>query len=314
MNRVLAMGVAFGIGLAASASMPAAAQSANWPSRPIEFIVPWGPGGGADQTARMLGKLLEPPLRVSLPVVNIPGAVGVTGLTKLLTSPADGQYLLLLTADTVGLHASARQRWSTDDFVPIAVLTQQRSAFFVREGGPLASWAEIEAAARTREVKVAVVGLDSPEELAVNFFAKRGLRFTPVPFARPGERYAALLGGHADVLFEQAGDIRNFIDGKQIAPVLFFAGARVPEFPAIQTTKDIGIDLVLDQWRAMVVRAGTSPEQIQILSQRVQEAVRTPEYVEYLKQIWADDRSYIGPDRAAAYMRDGLAALQRIAN
>lgn len=289
------------------------AQGAAWPSRPIEFIVPWGPGGGADQTARMLGKLLEPQLRVSLPVVNVPGAVGVTGLTKLLTSPADGQTMLLLTADTVGLHASARQRWSLDDFQPVAILTQQRSAFFVREGSPLKTWAELEAAARTREIKVAIVGLDSPEELAVNFYVKRGVRFTPVPFARPGERYAALLGGHADLLFEQAGDVRSFVDGKQMVPIKFFATERVREFPGVPTTKDVGIDLVLDQWRAVVVRSGTPRAQFDLLASRVAEAVRTSEYVEYLKQMWADDQSYIGPDRAMAYMREGLAALQKIA-
>ena len=58
----------------------------KYPSRPIEFIVPWGPGGGADQVARKSGKMMEDDLKVSFPVVNVPGATGNTGMTKLLAA------------------------------------------------------------------------------------------------------------------------------------------------------------------------------------------------------------------------------------
>ena len=68
--------------LVAAAIAPVAAQ--DYPTRPIEMIVTWGPGGGADQTGRMIGKLLEPMLKVSLPVENVAGSAGVTGLNKLL--------------------------------------------------------------------------------------------------------------------------------------------------------------------------------------------------------------------------------------
>ena len=68
-------GVSFGVALAVAGL--AVAQEA-YPTRPIEFIVPWGPGGGADQVARKLGQLLEADLKVSLPVINVPGATGQT--------------------------------------------------------------------------------------------------------------------------------------------------------------------------------------------------------------------------------------------
>ncbi len=86
--------VAMTLGLVATAlagaySGPVAAED-KYPSRPIEFVVPWGPGGGADQLARLTGKLLEPVVGTSLPVINVPGATGGTGMAKLLSSPADG--------------------------------------------------------------------------------------------------------------------------------------------------------------------------------------------------------------------------------
>ena len=65
------------------------ATAAGYPERPIELIVPWGPGGGADQLARLVSKLMEPMLGQGIPVVNVPGGTGATGMVKLLASPAD---------------------------------------------------------------------------------------------------------------------------------------------------------------------------------------------------------------------------------
>jgi len=64
--------------------------AAGYPERPVELIVPWGPGGGADQLARLVAKLMEPMLGQGIPVVNVPGGTGATGMAKLLSSPADG--------------------------------------------------------------------------------------------------------------------------------------------------------------------------------------------------------------------------------
>src|SRR5512141_1380167 len=85
----------------------AAAAQEKYPSRPIEFIVPWGPGGGADQVARKSGKMMEDDLKVSFPVVNVPGATGNTGMAKLLSGQADGYSLSIMTWDTYALLATS---------------------------------------------------------------------------------------------------------------------------------------------------------------------------------------------------------------
>src|SRR3990170_8415519 len=102
------------VGLAAAA-MGAAAQD-KYPSRPIEFVVPWGPGGGADQLARKMASLLEPELKVSLPVVNVPGATGVTGLTKMLAAANDGHSISIFIADTFAQLATSNPRWTASDY------------------------------------------------------------------------------------------------------------------------------------------------------------------------------------------------------
>src|SRR5690348_18379661 len=93
----------------------------KFPSRPIDVIVPWGPGGGADQLARLTAKLAEPMLGTSFPVINTPGATGATGMAKLLTDQADGYSMAIYIADTNALLAGPNPRWQLKDLQPIAV-------------------------------------------------------------------------------------------------------------------------------------------------------------------------------------------------
>jgi tripartite-type tricarboxylate transporter receptor subunit TctC len=300
--------------MAAVMACTSGAEAQSYPTRPIEVIVPWGPGGGADQTGRMIGKLLEQELKVSFPVENIPGASGVTGLNKLLNGRPEGYQVALLTADTLTLLAAPRpQRWKLDDLAPIAVLIKQTSGFFGKADGPLATWADVEARAKTTEVKVGVTGLGSPEELAVlQMSKKRGLKLIAVPFARPAERYASVIGGHTDLVYEQAGDLRSFIENKQLKPLLFLATKKVEPFVDVPTTKDLGLDLVLDQFRTIMTKAGTPPDRLKLLQEAVAKVGTGKDYAAFLAYGWADPNSVIVGDEAKAYIEAQIKALKNI--
>lgn len=288
-----------------------AAQS--YPTRPIEMIVTWGPGGGADQTGRMIGKLLEPLLKVSVPVENIAGASGVTGLNKLLGGQPEGYQIAIVTGDTLGLLADPKPpRWSLNDLAPIAVLIVQNSGFFVGGDGPLKTWADVEAKAKVTELKVAVTGLGTPDDVAVEQMKKRGLKLLSVPYAKPAERYVAVIGGHAELLYEQAGDVRSFIENKQLAPVLFLSDDPVAQFPSVPTTKQLGMALVLDQFRIVAAKAGTSPEQLKVLMEKVAEATKQPEYAKFLQDQWADPKSVRLGEAALRYVQAQIEALRKL--
>ncbi len=299
--------------LAALAVPGVAANAQDYPSRPIEFIVPWGPGGGADQVARKAAKLMEPMLKVSMPVINVPGATGVTGLNKMLTAEADGYTMSVMTGDTFGLLATSQPKWGFKDFTPLAVMIRQPSALFVAEGGKYKTWKDVEAAARTTPLKVAITGFGSPDDMTVNYFARKGLKLVSVPFPRPGERYSAILGGHADVLYEQLGDVRSFLDGKQMRPALIFATERYKAFPDIPVSQELGHDIILPQFRIITVKAGTDPHQMKILSDALEAAAKDPEYAAYLEDQYADPKSYIGGTAASKFLESQLATMKALA-
>jgi tripartite-type tricarboxylate transporter receptor subunit TctC len=299
--------------LAMPALAPGMAAAQDFPSRPIEFIVPWGAGGGADQVARKLAKLMEPKLKVSMPIINVPGATGQTGLTKMLTAPADGYAVSVFIGDTFALQAaSTPPKWSMNDIEPLGIVIQQPSAFLVATDGRFKAWADLEAAAKKERLRVGVTGFGSNDDLTVNYLAKKGLQFASVPFPKPGERYSAVLGGHADVVFEQIGDVRSFVDGKKMKPVILFANARDPNFKDVPTSVELGYKVTLPQFRAIVVRSGTDPKIVKTLSDALAAAAKDPEYVAYLKDQYADPNSFVPGDKTAAFLANELKAMKAL--
>ena len=292
----------------------AATAQEKYPSRPIEFIVPWGPGGGADQVARKSGKMMEDDLKVSFPVVNVPGATGNTGMAKLLAAQPDGYSISVMTWDTYALLATnPATRWSLKDIIPVALMIKQPSAFMTATNGNLKTWADVEREAKTRPLKVAVTGFGSPDDITVNYFVARGLKLIAVPFANPGERYTAVLGGHADLLYEQLGDVRSFLDSKQIQPVIIFAEKRFAVFPDVPASKELGFDITLPQRRAVIMKAGTDPAKVKVISDALAKVAASPEYKAYLQEQYATDDSYFAAQDATKIMEEDLAQMKRYA-
>lgn len=294
-------------------SMTGIGAAQEFPSRPIEFVVPWGAGGGADQVARKLAKIMEPKLKVSMPIINVPGATGQTGLTKMLTAPADGYSISVFIGDTFALQAGTPlPKWTMQDIEPLGIVIQQPSAFLVAEGGRFKSWADLEAAAKTERLRVGVTGFGSNDDLTVNYFAKKGLKFASVPLPKPGERYTAVLGGHAEVLFEQIGDVRSFVDDKKLKPVILFADKRDPNFPDVPTSVELGHKVTLPQFRAIVVKSGTDPKLVKTLADALAEAARDPEYAAYLKDQYADANSFVPGSATAGFLANELKAMKQL--
>jgi len=284
----------------------------KYPSRPIDIIVPWGPGGGADQLARLTAKIIEPMVKTSFPVVNVPGATGATGMAKLLADQADGYAMAVYIADTNALLAGQSPRWTLADITPIAVMMQCPSFLFVAEGGRFRDWAQLEkeARAKPKSLKVATLGFGSVDDMTLSYLEAKGIQVVEVPYAKPSERYVSVIGGHVDALYEQAGDVRQFIVNKQIKPVIIFAKQRLPAFRDVPCSTELGYDVTLPQFRSYVVKAGTPAERVKTLSDAMAKVAATEEYRKFLEEQYAASDSFIPADRAVAFMQAQLADMK----
>jgi tripartite-type tricarboxylate transporter receptor subunit TctC len=289
-----------------------AAQEA-YPTRPIEFIVPWGPGGGADQVARKSGVMLEQLLKVSFPVVNVAGASGQTGLAKMLAAAGDGYTVSIMTGDTFGTLAAGKPNWKFSDITPVAIMIKQPSAFFVPFGSPIKTWNDLIAEAKKRPLKVAVTGFGTPDDITVNYFTKRGISLLSVPFANPGERYTAILGGHADLLYEQLGDVKSFLESKQMRPIVIFDTQRFPLYADVQTCVEVGHPVIINQFRMVTVKAGTDPAKIKVLADALAKVAASDDFKAYLIDQYADPKSYMSAADAQGFLANELANMKKFA-
>ena len=283
----------------------------KYPSRPVEFVVPWGAGGGADQLARKVGKMLEDDLKSSFPVVNVAGATGNTGMTKLLSAPADGYSIGILIGDMLAsLSSGGGARWKLDEIVPLGIMIRQPTGIFVKSDAKWKTFQDVLNDSKTNELKVAILGFGSADEIMVKQMIAKGHKLRLVPFAKPGERYASILGGHADLLLEQAGDVGSFLKSNQMRPVAFFADAPAPGYKDIPLVKNFGFGINISQFRAIVMRAGTDAGQVKVLAAAIEKAAQSKEFKGYLADELAFADSFIPQKDSAAFLQRELKAIE----
>lgn len=310
-------GIRFGRALAlAGCALACLAGSANaqekYPSRPVEVLVPWGAGGGSDQTARMIAKYLETELKTSFPVVNVPGGSGVAGTQKLLLNPADG-YSLAVSGDYYVIIGAPTAKWNLDDFVPVAIVINQPGAIFVAENSRFKTWADVEKEARAKPntIKILIAGYGIIDEIHANILSAKGIKLVVVPFNKPSERYVSILGGHSELLYEQAGDIKTYLTNKQMRPLLSFTEKRVAEFPDVPTARELGYDIVTPQVRWVYMKAGTDPKRVKLISDALTKMAGSPDYKAYLKGEMAAPDSYVPASEARQYLQKMLESVRR---
>ncbi|HET8576487.1 MAG TPA: tripartite tricarboxylate transporter substrate binding protein [Methylomirabilota bacterium] len=285
----------------------------KYPSRPIDFIVPWGTGGGADSMAREVGSLSQPFLGVALPVSNVPGASGNTGLAQILAGNADGYTIAVYIADTLATIPTGLARHKVDDFAWIARTEVADSFLFVKTEGPFKTIQELfrHAQERPGQLRVASTGFGSVDDVTVRYLEKKGYKMTTVPYPKPGERYAATLGGHAEVLYEQAGDIQQYLSAGQLRPLIIFARKRHPAFPDVPASAELGLDITLPQFRGIVAKRGTPADRVQTLAAGFKKAMDTPQWKKFSAQWYLREDSYMGPEKFGEWVRGEATTLEK---
>ncbi|MBI4607718.1 MAG: tripartite tricarboxylate transporter substrate binding protein [Candidatus Rokubacteria bacterium] len=285
----------------------------KYPSRPIDFIVTWGTGGGADAMARTIGQHMQPVLGVAIPVSNVPGASGNTGLGQLQAGKADGYAVATYIMDTLATIPMGLSKYAVDDFAWIARTQVADSFFFVKSDSPYKTIQDVLRAAKENpgKIRVAATGYGTVDDITVRFFEKKGIKMTTVPYPKPGERYASTLGGHSEVLYEQAGDIVQYLKAGQLRPVIIFADKRHPAFPDVPASVELGYDIQLPQFRSIVAKKGTPPDRVKVLAEAVRKAMETSAYKSFAEEWYFRPDSFMPTEQFGPWIREQVTILDR---
>lgn len=295
--------------------LPSAQAQATYPAKPVDVIVPWGAGGGADVLGRILAKWLEADLKVPFPVVNLPGASGMIGLSRMVSQPADGQTLAILTGDSLMMAATPNPAFKLQDSTALAVLLRQPSGIFAPRNSRFKSWDDVvkEVGGNPGKVTLGITGPNTADDLTARYLASKKVALTGIPYTKPGERYSAVLGGHVDLLYEQAGDVRSFLDSGDLRPLIFFATKRLPApFSEVPVSSEFGYEVLLPQVRAVLIKGATDPQRVKVLADSIERFVHSPDYIHFVEQQLALPDSYMASKQAQPFLLSELEALRRL--
>jgi len=236
------------LAVATAVAFPVLAQEkpADFPERPLTMIVPYGAGGGSDQLSRAMATSMEETLGQPVQVVNKPGGGGMAAVPDFMTAPADGYTLLESIDDAVTNHVSGKLAENpASDWEPLCMAQVTFSQIYIRaDDDRFSDWESFVAYATENQASIANVGNIGSMERINMLKVEQALGFetNQIAFDKPAERYAALIGGQVDALFEQPGDVRNFLDAGQMTPILSIYPERPGAFADVPTHVEAGAD------------------------------------------------------------------------
>ena len=278
-QRVIAAAMA----LAALLMMLPIACAQNYPSRPVRLILPFGAGGVADVTARIVTEKLGERLGQRFVIENMPGAGGINAARAVLSSPADGYTLALLsngTAISVSLFKNLTFNPVTD-FVPVSSMGYFDFILVTQSGSPYGTLADVIRAAREKPgaLNVGTINVGSTQNLAAQLFkSTAGVDITIVPFRSSPDVLIALLRGDIQMAIENYTAVQSHIADKAVTPVSSSGSVRTTFLPDVPTVKEAGGgDFEARSWNAVFAPKGTPPEVIATLNAALREVLDMPD-------------------------------------
>jgi len=257
-----------------------AVHAADYPTRPIEVVVPSSAGGGTDVMARLFADASKKNIPQPLIVTNKPGAGGGIGMTEAQRAPADGYKIGVLISELAIVPHLGMTKVTTADFIPIARLNGDPGLIAVRAESPWQTIDDLLAAARKNEGAVSMgnAGTGTIWHLAAAAVEqKTGVKFNHVPFQGAAPSVLALIGGHVDAITVSPAEIGPHVAVGKVRVLVAMSDKRLPApYDKVVTFKEKGTDLVLGTWRGLGVPLNTPPEVVKYLRDATRKTAEDP--------------------------------------
>ena len=283
----------------------------NAPAQPhfdeLRLIAPAAPGGGWDQTARVMQQVMQRAGVVTTPVVeNVPGAAGTIGLARFVGAErGNGDVLLVSGLIMLGGIVTNGSPVTLADTVPIARLTGEYEALAVPAASPFRTLEDLLAAFRSAPESISWGGGSvggSDQILAGLIAAAIGVeprRVNYIGFSGGGEALSAILGGQVSVGITGLAEFQAQIDAGALRVLAVSSGERLLGVDA-PTLRERGVDVEFENWRSVVAPPGLSADERSRLAAAVDAMVRSAEWHEMLARFrWLD--RYLAGDEFAAF-------------
>lgn len=265
-----------------------AAAQEKFPSRPIEMIVPTPPGGGVDITGRMMAEVLEPILGVKVLVINVPGASGAVGVTRMTTAKPDGYTIAYIWNAPLTIAPHVLQvGYTLDGYTPLSQSTGGTPMIFcVRPDFPATTGKEfVELIVKNpNKYTYGNDGIGAIVQLAgERLFQTLGMKMRGVPFGGAGETLRAFLGAQVDIFGGSIPPISPYMKDGKARCLIVTTAERNSNAPDALSATDLGhADAATELWRGAIVPKGVPADRLKVLEDAFRKAAGAAVFNDYV--------------------------------
>ena len=265
-------------------AVAATASAQTYPTRTIEWVVPYPAGGGTDVVARMLADAMGKTLGQTIVVTNKPGAATNIGADYVAHARADGYTLLSADTGTLAANPALYRKLSYSaekDFAPVGLMARFPLILVVNPKVPAKNLKEFIAWAKTQSdgANFASPGSGSPHHLATVLFGEQaGLKLMHIPYRGAAPAIQDVVSGQVPFMFVDTASGSSFIAAGKLRAIGIASAQRVKNFDSIPTLAEQGLKgFEASAWQGLVVPTGTPPDVVVKLNKALVQALGTTE-------------------------------------
>lgn len=295
-----------------------AAHAAEFPSKPIRFIVPYTPGGTTDLVARTVGQQISQKLGQPVLIDNRGGAGGNIGAKSVAEAKPDGYTVLTSQVSIMAVNPSLYAAPGFDpikNFVPITQINAAPLALVVEANSPYKTFADLATRAKASPGKVtyATPGNGTLSHLVGVVLQKdSGVDMTHVPYKGAGPALTDLLGGQVDVLVTSTSSVAGMVQNGKLRVLAVTSPRRIGVFAKAPTLEELGYaNARFEDWYGFFAPAGTPPERVAYLNEAIVRTLRLPEVTKLVNDGGSEVVANT-PEAFAAQLRQDIDRWSRI--
>jgi tripartite-type tricarboxylate transporter receptor subunit TctC len=299
------------LGLALASLLPVAARAQDYPSRTIQFLVPYTPATTADVLARLLGARISQRWNVPVVVENKAGAGGIIGTDAAAKAAPDG-YTFVFVATSYGTLPALTPKMPFDpvrSFTPVSLLGTSAMTLVVSNNVPAKTLGEFVSLVKKQPGKInyASPGTGSSQHLAMELFKQEsGMHMVHIPYKGSAGAMTDLVGGHVQAGVVSVQTASTFVQNGKLRMLGVMSRQRVPTFPDVPTFAQSGFPgMLVETWYGVLAPAGTPAAIVNKMNAELNELLAQPDVKEALAKQGVDAAGG-PPDRMGNLLRNEL--------
>ncbi|MFP6706471.1 MAG: tripartite tricarboxylate transporter substrate binding protein [Alphaproteobacteria bacterium] len=296
------------LGAAALFATATTVFAAEYPAKPVTFVVPWPAGGSTDITGRMTASYMSNHLGQAIAVVNRVGGVGTIATRSVLDAPKDGYTVLVTTVGNHVLQPAVRDvGFLPRDFIPVGQISARTMLIVAGKQQPYSDAKSLIAHAKANPGKATFASPSKvlPWRAAMKFAKAAGITLKHIPAKGDAKALPMVLGGHVGMA--SLGDVSagvSHIKAGTMNAIGVFSAERHYALPDTPTMKELGFELVLVPWTGLAVAKGTPPEIIKKLSDALKATTEDKAFLKFAKNSGTSVNYLDGPAFGKIWDRD----------